>query len=72
MNISFLKFQLILKEVVFIMKEQLNQLSAYQPGLSPRALKEESMALKEIYINLHQMKICMDHRLKLKKRYQHT
>ncbi len=71
MNISFLKFQLILKEVVFIMKEQLNQLSAYQPGLSPRALKE-SMALKEIYINLHQMKICMDHRLKLKKRYQHT
>ncbi|MDU3925010.1 MAG: hypothetical protein E7H12_08760, partial [Staphylococcus aureus] len=22
------------------MKEQLNQLSAYQPGLSPRALKE--------------------------------
>ena len=53
------------------MKEQLNQLSAYQPGLSPRALKE-SMALKEIYINLHQMKTCMDHRLKLKKRYQHT
>ncbi len=41
MNISFLKFQLILKEVVFIMKEQLNQLSAYQPGLSPRALKEK-------------------------------
>ncbi|MBX4428220.1 histidinol-phosphate aminotransferase, partial [Staphylococcus aureus] len=23
------------------MKEQLNQLSAYQPGLSPRALKEK-------------------------------
>ena len=30
---KFLKFQLILRGC-FIMKEQLNQLSAYQPGLS--------------------------------------
>ncbi len=71
MNISFFEISVNSKEVVFIMKEQLNQLSAYQPGLSPRALKEK-YGIEGIYINLHQMKICMDHRLKLKKRYQHT
>ncbi len=27
--------------------------------------------MKEIYINLHQMKICMDHRLKLKRQSAH-
>ena len=54
------------------MKElKLNQLSAYQPGLSPRALKEKYGIEGDLY-KLHQMKICMDHRQKLKKRYQHT
>lgn len=38
---KFFKISVNSKEVVFIMKEQLNQLSAYQPGLSPRALKEK-------------------------------
>lgn len=38
---KFFKISVNSKGVVFIMKEQLNQLSAYQPGLSPRALKEK-------------------------------
>lgn len=32
------------------MKKQIDQLSAYEPGLSPRALKE-IMVLKANYIN---------------------
>lgn len=68
---KFFKISVNSKEVVFIMKEQLNQLSAYQPGLSPRALKEKYGIEGDLY-KLASMKICMDHRLKLKKRYQHT
>ena len=40
------------------MKKQLDQLTAYTPGLSPESLKN-SMALKVNYINLLQMKMYM-------------
>ena len=44
MGIKFLKFQSIQGENS-IMKKQLEQLSAYEPGLSPEALKTNT-ALK--------------------------
>lgn len=46
---KFFKISVNLKEAVSIMKEQLNQLSAYQPGLSPRALKEKYGIEGELY-----------------------
>lgn len=46
---KFFKISVNLKEAVSIMKEQLNQLSAYQPGLSPRALKEKYGIERELY-----------------------
>lgn len=46
---KFFKVSVNLKEAVSIMKEQLNQLSAYQPGLSPRALKEKYGIEGELY-----------------------
>lgn len=46
---KFFKISDNLKEAVSIMKEQLNQLSAYQPGLSPRALKEKYGIEGELY-----------------------
>lgn len=46
---KFFKISVNLKKAVSIMKEQLNQLSAYQPGLSPRALKEKYGIEGELY-----------------------
>lgn len=46
---KFFKISVNLKGAVSIMKEQLNQLSAYQPGLSPRALKEKYGIEGELY-----------------------
>lgn len=46
---KFFKISVNLKEAVSIMKEQLNQLSAYLPGLSPRALKEKYGIEGELY-----------------------
>lgn len=46
---KFFKISVNSKEAVSIMKEQLNQLSAYQPGLSPMALKEKYGIEGELY-----------------------
>lgn len=46
---KFFKISVNSEEAVSIMKEQLNQLSAYQPGLSPRALKEKYGIEGELY-----------------------
>ncbi len=38
---KFFEISVNSKEVVFIMKEQLNQLSAYQPGLSSKGIERK-------------------------------
>ena len=48
MGIKFLKFQSIQGENS-IMKKQLEQLSAYEPGLSPEALKNKYGIERELF-----------------------
>lgn len=52
------------------MKQQLNQLAAYQPGLSPQALKEKHGIEGELY-KLLQMKIYMVLLQKQSKQFKH-
>lgn len=52
------------------MKQQLNQLAAYQPGLSPQALKEKHGIEGELY-KLAQMKIYMVLLQKQSKQFKH-